>query len=145
MVRESHSDMDQYMNIDIVLIDGVCHLCQGLTKLIIQRDKQGRFHFASLQSEIGQNLLAHGGLSLNAMDTFVLIEKGTYYTRSSAALRISKKLGYPYKLGSVFFIIPPFIRDRIYNVVARNRYRWFGRDEDDACMLPTPDIRKRFL
>ena len=145
MKSESQCDMKPYMNLNIVLIDGVCHLCQGLTKWIIQRDGKGSFHFASLQSEIGQKLLAHGGLSLHAMDTFVLIEKGDYYTRSTAALHIAKKLGFPYKLASVFLIIPNVIRDKVYNVVARNRYRWFGKDEEDACMLPTPEIRKRFL
>ena len=145
MKNESHFDMKPYMNLNIVLIDGVCHLCQGLTKWIIKRDGKENFHFASLQSEIGEKLLKHGGLSLHSMDTFVFIEQGEYYTRSTGALHIGKKLGFPYKLASVFLLIPAGVRDRLYNVVARNRYRWFGKDEDDACMLPTPEIRKRFL
>lgn len=143
--RISHGDLKPYMDLDIVLIDGVCHLCQGLTKWLIKRDKKGSFHFASLQSDIGQKLLAQGGLSLDAMDTFVFIEKGNYYTRSTAALRIARILGYPYKFASIFIVIPPVIRDILYNIIARNRYRLFGKDEEDACMLPTPEIRNRFL
>ncbi|WIV20163.1 thiol-disulfide oxidoreductase DCC family protein [Paenibacillus polygoni] len=145
MKNDSHFDMKPYMNLNIVLIDGVCHLCQGLTKWIIKRDGKGSFHFASLQSEIGQKLLEHGGLPLHSMDTFVFIEQGEYYTRSTGALHIAKKLGFPYHLASVFLVIPAAVRNRVYNVVARNRYRWFGKDEDDACMLPTPEIRERFL
>ncbi|MCM3783598.1 thiol-disulfide oxidoreductase DCC family protein [Neobacillus mesonae] len=137
--------MQEHMNKNIVLIDGVCHLCQGLTKWIIQRDVQGEFHFASLQSDVGRQLLKQGELPENGMDTFVYIEKGRFYTRSTAALRVARKLKFPYFLASVFMIVPKFIRDKVYNLVARNRYRWFGRDGEDACMLPTPDIRERFL
>ncbi|MNW64827.1 hypothetical protein D3C74_431440 [compost metagenome] len=77
------------------------------------------------------------------MDTFVLIENGKYYTRSTAALRLAKGLKFPYPLLYVFIIVPKFIRNAVYNWVARNRYRWFGKDE--ACMLPTPEIKDRFL
>ncbi|MFB8372688.1 thiol-disulfide oxidoreductase DCC family protein [Paenibacillus taichungensis] len=134
---------DQHQGHPIVLVDGVCHFCQGLTKWIIKRDPEGKFHFASLQSDVAKKLLEKGNLSTDSMDTFVLIEDGNYYTRSTAALRLAKGLKFPYPLLYVFIIVPKFIRNAIYNMVARNRYRWFGKDE--VCMLPTPDIKDRFL
>ncbi|MGV2965014.1 thiol-disulfide oxidoreductase DCC family protein [Paenibacillus sp. AGC30] len=134
---------DVHQGHPIVLVDGVCHFCQGLTKWIIKRDPEGKYHFASLQSDVAKELLAKGNLSTDSMDTFVLIENGKYYTRSTAALRLAKGLKYPYPLLYVFIIVPRFIRNAVYNWVARNRYRWFGKDE--ACMLPTPEIKDRFL
>ncbi|WP_340400955.1 thiol-disulfide oxidoreductase DCC family protein [Paenibacillus sp. FSL H8-0079] len=134
---------DVHQGHPIVLVDGVCHFCQGLTKWIIKRDPEGKYHFASLQSDVAKELLEKGNLSTDSMDTFVLIENGTYYTRSTAALRLAKGLKFPYPLLYVFMIIPKFIRNAVYNWVARNRYRWFGKDE--ACMLPTPEIKDRFL
>ncbi|PJN48029.1 hypothetical protein PAEAM_61600 [Paenibacillus sp. GM1FR] len=134
---------DVHQGHPIVLVDGVCHFCQGLTKWIIKRDPEGKYHFASLQSDVAKELLKKGNLSTDSMDTFVLIENGKYYTRSTAALRLAKGLKFPYPLLYVFIIIPKFIRNVVYNWVARNRYRWFGKDE--ACMLPTPEIKDRFL
>ncbi|SEM90722.1 thiol-disulfide oxidoreductase DCC family protein [Paenibacillus sp. OK076] len=134
---------DQHEGHPIVLVDGVCHFCQGLTKWIIKRDPEGKYHFASLQSDVAKQLLEKGNLSTDSMDTFVLIEDGKYYTRSTAALRLAKGLKFPYPLLYVLIIVPKFIRNAIYNMVARNRYRWFGQDE--VCMLPTPDIKDRFL
>ncbi|ADO55319.2 thiol-disulfide oxidoreductase DCC family protein [Paenibacillus polymyxa] len=129
----------------IVLVDGVCHFCQGATRFIIKRDPKGIFHFGSLQSEVGQELLRAGGLSTDQLDTLVLLEDGTYYTRSTAALRIAKRLRFPYPLAYVFILIPRFVRNAAYNWVARNRYRWFGKDEEDQCQIPPPEIRKRFF
>ncbi|SLK03969.1 MULTISPECIES: thiol-disulfide oxidoreductase DCC family protein [unclassified Paenibacillus] len=134
---------DQHQGHPIVLVDGVCHFCQGLTKWIIKRDPEGKYHFASLQSDVAKKLLEKGNLSTDSMDTFVLIEDEKYYTRSTAALRLAKGLKFPYPLLYVLIIVPKFIRNAIYNTVARNRYRWFGKDE--ACMLPTPEIKDRFL
>lgn len=134
---------DVHQGHPIVLVDGVCHFCQGLTKWIIKRDPEGKYHFASLQSDVAKELLAKGNLSTDSMETFVLIENGKYYTRSTAALRLAKGLKFPYPLLYVFIIVPKFIRNAVYNWVARNRYRWFGKDE--ACMLPTPEIKDRFL
>lgn len=127
----------------IVLIDGVCHMCQGLTQFIIRRDPRGVFRFASLQSEIGQELLRQGGMSESSIDTMVLIENGKYYTRSTGALRIARRLRFPWSLSYVFILIPPFLRNLVYRWVARNRYRWFGQSSE--CMIPTPEIRRRFL
>lgn len=134
---------DVHQGHPIVLVDGVCHFCQGLTKWIIKRDPEGKYHFASLQSDVAKELLEKGHLSTDSMDTFVLIENGNYYTRSTAALRLAKGLKFPYPLLYAFIIVPKFIRNAVYNWVARNRYRWFGKDE--ACMLPTPEIKDRFL
>ncbi|ETT38858.1 thiol-disulfide oxidoreductase DCC family protein [Paenibacillus sp. FSL K6-1122] len=134
---------DVHQGHPIVLVDGVCHFCQGLTKWIIKRDPEGKYHFASLQSDVAKELMKKGNLSTDSMDTFVLIENGKYYTRSTAALRLAKGLKFPYPLLYVFIMIPKFIRNAVYNWVARNRYRWFGKDE--ACMLPTPEIKDRFL
>lgn len=127
----------------IVLVDGVCHFCQGVTKWIIKRDPKGKYHFASLQSDVAKRLLEQGRLPVDRMDTFVLIEDGKYYTRSTAALKLAKGLKFPYPLLYGFVIIPRPLRDAVYGVIARNRYRWFGKDE--TCMLPSPDIKDRFL
>jgi len=138
----SHSTEDPKESA-IVLIDGVCHMCQGLTQFIIRRDPRGVFRFASLQSEIGQELLRQGGMSESSIDTMVLIEDGKYYTRSTGALRIARRLRFPWSLSYVFILIPPFLRNLVYRWVARNRYRWFGQSSE--CMIPTPEIRRRFL
>lgn len=127
----------------IVLIDGVCLLCQGATKFIIQRDPAQKFHFASLQSDTGRMWLTKGGLSADAMNTIVLIENGNYYTKSTAALRISRHLKFPWSLLYVLIIVPKFIRDTVYQYIARHRYRWFGKS--DQCMIPSPKDKERFL
>lgn len=129
----------------IVLVDGVCHFCQGATKYIIARDPKGYFHFGSLQSDEGQRLLRAGGIEPGQLDTVVLIEDGVYYTKSTAALRIAKRLRFPYPLVNVFVLIPRGLRDIVYNWVARNRYRWFGKHDEDQCQIPSPEIRQRFL
>ncbi|HWO53104.1 MAG TPA: thiol-disulfide oxidoreductase DCC family protein [Paenibacillus cookii] len=127
----------------IVLVDGVCHLCQGLTRFIIERDPKAKFRFASLQSGIGAELLVKGGLPAGEVDTVVLIEKGRYYVRSEAVLRIARQLKMPWPLLYIFVAVPTSLRDRLYRYVARNRYRWFGKEEQ--CLLPTPELKKRFL
>lgn len=129
----------------IVLIDGVCHLCQGLVRFIIPRDPEARFMFASLQSEIAQKLVQSNGVILEngSLSTVVVIENGKYYTESAAVLRIARGLRLPWSAAYVFIWVPSPLRNVLYRLVARNRYRWFGRDEQ--CLLPTPDIRRRFL
>ncbi|AIQ11743.1 thiol-disulfide oxidoreductase DCC [Paenibacillus durus] len=127
----------------IVLIDGVCHLCGWLTTFIIPRDPEGRFRFAPLQSDIGRKLLEKGGLDAHRLDTVVLIEKGRYYTESAAALRILRRLRFPWPAVYLFIAVPAPLRNKLYRYVAKNRYRWFGRD--DHCLVPTPEIRGRFL
>ncbi|PAD77595.1 thiol-disulfide oxidoreductase DCC family protein [Paenibacillus campinasensis] len=139
----AHNHKDPQSPHAIVLIDGVCHLCQGLTRFIIQRDPDGYFHFASLQSDAGQELLRQGGLPEDMSETMVLIEDGTYYTRSTAALRIVRRLRFPWPLLYIAVAVPRPLRNQLYRMVARNRYRWFGKSEE--CLIPTPDIRRRFL
>ncbi|MBP2114130.1 thiol-disulfide oxidoreductase DCC family protein [Paenibacillus silagei] len=127
----------------IVLIDGVCHLCQGIVRFIIPRDPKAHFKFASLQSDAARELLKAGGLPEQQLDTVVLIENGKYYTQSAAVLRIARRLRFPWPAAYVFILIPGPLRNAMYRIVARNRYRWFGRDEQ--CLLPTPDMKRRFL
>jgi predicted DCC family thiol-disulfide oxidoreductase YuxK len=126
----------------IVLFDGVCNLCSGSVQFIIRRDPGARFRFASLQSPVGERLRAELGIN-PALDSVFLVEDGRWYKESDAALRIAHGLGGPWKLLGIFRLIPRLLRDRAYRLIARNRYRWFGKME--ACWLPTPELRGRFL
>lgn len=127
----------------IILFDGVCNFCSGAVNFIINRDRRGYFKFAPLQSKIGEKLLAEHKIDKAAADSVILFENGKIYTHSSAALRIARKLDGAWRLLYGFVAVPPFIRDFIYKLFAKNRYRMFGRQ--DACMMPTPEIRARFL
>lgn len=128
----------------VILFDGVCHLCQSSVKFIIRRDPSGIFRMASLQSEAGVQLLQKYGLEPKAEpDSVLLIENGRVWQKSSASLRIARRLSGGWPMFYAFIVIPRFLRDPVYNWIARNRYRWFGRD--DVCMLPDPALRKRFL
>ncbi|MFP4976059.1 thiol-disulfide oxidoreductase DCC family protein [Paenibacillus sp. CN-4] len=127
----------------VVLIDGVCHLCQGLVKFIIKRDPKAAFRFATLQGAAGRRMVSSAGMDPDRLDTVVLVEQGAVYTESAAALRIARKLRFPWPVLYVFIAVPRPLRDAVYRYVARNRYRWFGRDE--ACLLPTPDLRRRLV
>ncbi len=128
----------------IVLFDGVCNLCNGAVQFIIRRDRRDRFRFAALQSELGQELCRARHIDTTQVDSIVLIDPGVaYYIKSDAALEIARDLkGYgwmPLMLGW----IPRGVRDAVYDLVARNRYRWFGKK--DQCMIPTPDLQQKFL
>ena len=127
----------------IILFDGVCNLCHRSVQFVLPRDKKGVFRFASLQSPVGQALLKKYGLSDGQTDSFVLVEMGRVYTRSSAALRVVKKLKGLWPLLTVTWIVPRPLRDRVYDYVARHRYQWFGKEE--SCWLPTPEWKGRFL
>jgi len=127
----------------VLLFDGVCNLCNATVNFIIDRDPRKLFRFAPLQSEIGRRVLAEYGLSTEDFRTFVLIENGRCYTRSTAALRVLGTLGGLWPLVRIFLLVPRPIRDGIYSFVATHRYKWFGRTE--ACRIPTPDIEDRFL
>lgn len=126
----------------VVLFDGVCNFCNATVRFIIDRDSKEHFNFTSIQSDIGQQLLQQYNAPSD-LSTIVLIEVGKVYTRSSAALRIARYLHFPWKLFSVFIIIPKPLRDVVYNVIAARRYAWFGKQE--SCTLPAPSIRARFL
>ena len=127
----------------VILFDGVCNLCDSTVQFILKRDKKGYFHYASLQSEAGQALLTANGLPTTDFDSFILVENGKVYQKSTGALRVARHLGGAWPLLYAFIIIPPFIRNAVYNWVARNRYRWYGKKEE--CMLPRPEWRERFL
>nr|WP_263326745.1 thiol-disulfide oxidoreductase DCC family protein [Neobacillus sp. Marseille-Q6967] len=126
----------------IVLFDGVCNLCHNSVQFIIKRDPHGHFKFASLQSEIGNRLLEEYGLSQQT-NSIVLIEHNKVYLKSSAALRICSKLSGLWKLLGILRFVPPIFRDPLYHIVAKNRYKWYGKS--DSCMLPSPETKNKFL
>ena len=128
----------------VILFDGVCNLCHGAVRFVIARDPRERFRFASLQSEAGRELLRNHGLS-EEVTSIVLIEDGDRVSlRSTAALRIARRLrrGWPL-CWWLFAWVPGFLRDAVYNWIARSRYRWFGKK--DECPLPDPALAHRFL
>lgn len=127
----------------VILFDGVCNFCDGAVNFIIARDTENYFKFAPLQSEIGGRLLAEHGIDKTVTDSVVLIEDGRVYTYSTAALRVARKLGFPWRLFYIFIFAPKFIRDFFYKLFAKYRYQMFGKK--DECMLPTPDVRQKFL
>ncbi|MFL6196629.1 MAG: thiol-disulfide oxidoreductase DCC family protein [Thermoanaerobaculia bacterium] len=127
----------------IVLFDGVCNLCSTSVQFILRRDPAGRFRFASLQSPAGQELQARFGMDPAALDSVILVEGDRWYKESDAALRIARGLKGAWKLLTVLRLIPRPLRDAAYRLIARNRYRWFGKTE--VCWLPTPELRGRFL
>lgn len=127
----------------IVLFDGVCNLCSGSVQFILKRDKKNQFLFGSLQGNYGQEMLRKYRLPANEFNSFMLIEEEKLYTKSSGALRMLKHLGGAWALLYVFIVVPKFIRDAVYNLVARNRYKWFGKKNE--CWLPGPEWKARFL
>jgi predicted DCC family thiol-disulfide oxidoreductase YuxK len=127
----------------VVLFDGVCNLCNGVVRFVIERDRAARFRFAPLQSDLGRTLRQRHGLDPDAVDTFVLIDADGAAIRSTAVLRILRGLGAPWRWLYPLHVLPLPLRDALYGLVARNRYRWFGRRE--TCPVPTPEQRSRFL
>lgn len=124
----------------VVLFDGVCNLCSQSVQLIIKQDKQDAFRFAALDSDYGRAMVAKYQV---AADSIVLIENEQAYTQSDAALRIARRLSGIYPLLYAAIVIPKFIRDRVYRLIARNRYRWFGKRQ--SCWMPSPQLSKKFL
>ena len=128
----------------IILFDGVCNLCNSSVQYVIKRDKGNVYRFAALQSEIGKKLAEERGIDTSQVDSIILIEPGVaYYTKSTAALKIAQSFGGVWQLASVFEWIPEKIRDWVYDYIAKNRYKWYGRK--DACMIPTPELKSKFL
>ncbi|MFN2744061.1 MULTISPECIES: thiol-disulfide oxidoreductase DCC family protein [Bacillus] len=127
----------------IVLFDGICNFCDGAVQFIIKHDPKGLFSFASLQSDIGGELLKNHQLPTDHFDSFILIDNGRIYQKSAAALRVLKNLSGPWKAAAVFLIVPRPLRDAVYSLIAKNRYKWFGQKNE--CTIPGPEIRKRFL
>jgi len=126
-----------------ILFDGVCNLCNGAITFIIQRDKNDKFRYAPLQSEVGKNLAAKHKIDLDKVDSIILVNEDQAYAKSTAALRIAKQLSGGWPLLTVFLILPTFLRNSVYDFIARNRYKWFGKKE--ACMIPTPELKSKFL
>ena len=127
----------------IILIDGVCNLCNGAINYVIKRDPNNVFKFAALQSEIGQELTAKFKIDGSKIDSIILIDGDKHYEKSTAALYIAKHLSGAYPLLFGFIIVPKFIRNAVYDYVARNRYKWFGKK--DKCMIPTAELKNKFL
>lgn len=128
----------------IVLFDGVCNLCNGAVNFIIERDKNDLFRFASLQSETGQKLVSERGLDPFELDSVILIEPGiAYYRKSAAALEIVKHLSGGYSYLRYFSFLPESLRDGLYDLIANNRYKWWGKEE--SCKIPTPELEGKFL
>jgi predicted DCC family thiol-disulfide oxidoreductase YuxK len=127
----------------IILFDGVCNFCNGAVNFIIRRDKQGLFRFAALQSDPGQRLLEQYHLKKDDFESFVLLDGGKVYYKSSASLKIFSQLPWYWIWTQVFWVIPTSFRDILYTIIAKNRYKWFGKKEQ--CMIPTPEQRRRFL
>lgn len=128
----------------VILFDGVCNLCNSSVLYVIKHDKQSKFMFTALQSEAGQAIIKQYNIDTNKLDSILLYQpnKGILY-KSSAALKIGSQLGFPRYLISVFYIVPTFIRNWVYDFIAKNRYKWFGKK--DSCMIPTPELQAKFL
>ncbi len=135
--------MDSAQKFPVLLFDGVCNLCNASVQWVLRHDRAGRFRFAALQSETGQALLARFGLDQEHFDTAVLVDGDRIFTRSDAALEILRQLGFPWSAVAVLRWAPRSLRNVVYDWVARNRYRWFGRQE--KCLLPRPEWKQRFL
>ncbi len=128
----------------IILFDGVCNLCNASVQFILKRDKMDRFRFVALQSVLGQKIINHIGIDTKKADSLILYEPGkAYYSKASAVLKITKELGGFYNLMSVLTVLPKAIQNYIYDYIAKNRYRWYGKK--DTCMFPTPELESKFL
>ena len=140
---KSFSNFVNMANQPVILFDGVCNFCNGAVNFAIKRDKKARLKFATLQSGIASQLLDKFKLSARDLNSFVLIENGKVYTRSTAALKVFRYLDGLWPLMYGFIIVPIFLRDAIYKLIAKNRYKWFGIRKE--CMIPTPEVRSRFF
>ena len=129
-------------NSPVVLFDGVCNFCNRMVNFAIRNDKKAKLKFAPLQSETGQRLIREYKSPLTA-DTVIFINKGEAYTYANAAIRICRYLDWPARLLYAFIIVPSFISQPLYKWFAKHRYKWFG--EKDTCMVPSPEIKERFL
>ena len=127
----------------VVLFDGVCNFCNYWVNFAIKRDKKKKLRFAPLQGRAARDIFPRYNLHPTALSSVIFIDNGRVWTQSSAALRIAKHLDGGWKLFYAFIILPKFIRDFFYNIIARNRYKWYGKKE--SCMIPTPELKERVL
>jgi predicted DCC family thiol-disulfide oxidoreductase YuxK len=128
-------------NHSVILFDGVCNFCNGTVNFLIRQDKKGRFKFAPLQSAVAQQLLPHE--HFKKLGSVVFLEENHLSQKSTAVLKVLNRLPWYWKWTQVFWIVPRLVRDAVYDVIAANRYKWFG--EKDTCMIPTPEVKSRFL
>lgn len=131
------------INSSVIFFDGVCNLCNSSVLFIIKRDKKSYFQFASLQSNYAKKVLPDALTKEDNLSSIILMKDGKVFQKSSAALKIAYKLSGLWPLMIVFMIIPKFIRDWVYDIIAKNRYKWFGKK--DQCMIPSPELKIRFL
>ena len=129
----------------LIIFDGICNLCNSSVLFVIKRDKKDKFLFAPLQSDIGKKIVNEFHIDTNVTDSILLYNPKTksIHHKSSAALRIAKQLSFPSNLMSVFFIVPTFIRNWVYDFIAKNRYNWYGKKE--SCMIPSPELLSKFI
>lgn len=128
----------------LILFDGVCNLCDASVQYIIKHDKNDVFRFAALQSDIGEEVIKQFNIDPKKTDSILLYSRETgVSSKSTAALRIATKLGFPRNVMGIFLIIPPFIRNWVYDFIAKNRYKWYGKKEE--CMIPTPELKSKFI
>lgn len=129
-------------NHPVILFDGVCNLCSGAVAFLIKRDTKDVFKFASLQSVAAQQLLQQHG-DFKKFDSIILLENGKLFQKSTAALKVVNHLSWYWQWMQIFWILPRAVRDAAYDLIARNRYKWFGKK--DECMIPSPELKSRFL
>ena len=135
--------MENKISHKIILFDGVCNLCNSTVQRVIKNDKHDVFRFTALQTAVGQVIVNEHGIDTSKTDSIILIDGDKAYVKSTAALRIAKNLSGAYPLFYGFMIVPNFIRNWVYDFIAKNRYRWYGKQE--SCMVPTPELKKKFL
>lgn len=129
----------------LILFDGVCNLCNSSVLYVIKRDKKDKFLFAPLQSDIGKTIINKFQIDTDDTDSILLYnpKNESLSYKSSAALHVAKQLGFPINILSVFLIIPTFISNWVYDYIAKNRYKWYGKK--DVCMIPTPELKSKFI
>ena len=127
----------------VIFFDGVCNLCNASVQFAIERDKKNLFKFTALQGEYAKAVLPKFNVDLSQLNSIILLEDGQLYTKSTAALKIARKLNGLWPALYVFILVPKFIRDWFYDIIAKNRYKWWGRQE--SCWIPTPELKQRFI
>ncbi len=127
----------------VIFFDGVCNLCNSSVQFVIEHDQKNQFKFTALQGDYAKEILPKFNADLEKLDTILLLENGRLYTKSSAALRVARKLNGVIPLLYTFIIVPKFMRDWVYDWIAKNRYKWWGKQE--SCWVPTPELKNKFI
>ena len=131
-------------NKKIILFDGVCNLCDKSVQFIIKHDKKDVFRFVALQSDLGKKIIKHIGIDTTKTDSIILYQPGmAYFYKAEAALKIAKELGGIYIILSLFSVLPNSLSNLVYDWIAKNRYKWYGKK--DECMIPSPELKAKFL